>query len=118
MSERVRHSSFENAMEEAEERILASDEVMEEGEASDQDLPAELLELAEGYPFGPDFVAEFLIDPEEADLDAIVAEIKMMADDKKMDAAILFFKILLIAAETDEQKDSRALADGLVAEEN
>lgn len=102
MSETARHSSFENAMEEVAENL-------NEGEESSVEL-----EELEGYPFTSDFVAAFLSDSEEADLDAIVGEIKMMADEQDVSAASLFFKILREAIKMDDNKNKSAVDDGLI----
>ena len=80
-----------------------------------EERSADLMEL-EGYPFSTDFVAAFLSDPEEADLDAIVGEIKMMADEREISASTLFLRILSSAIKMDEDKNRSAMDDGLIEE--
>jgi hypothetical protein len=104
MEKATRSSSFENAMEE-----------VADGSKEGEELSIELEEL-EGYPFSNEFVAAFLLDAEEADLDSIVREIKMMADEKGVSAQSLFLEILKLAVSMDENKDKNAVADGLVEE--
>jgi len=105
MTETVRYSSFEN--------VLADiTDLAESGSLDVSDL--ETVETSSEFHLTPDMIGSILEDPSEADLQSIVNEINILADELSVPATNLFFKILELAIAVDEKKNSNARADGMI----